>query len=154
MTKDKDTCKVRVRGAYRSRFKDLKRLYCNYTKAYNNDADYEEAQDELNQYGLSFEYVAPGTFRDQRVGYFSYLLSTGGPQEEFRIYTDCQYNIDRVEFWFLDWFDGAKVDLKGKDLEWFIDFYNNFFLMCETPQYLVAKHKRELEQEAYENRNL
>jgi len=75
----------------------------------------------LNEYGLGFDYVPPGTFPDQEEGYFRYQLSWGGPSDEFRIYADqinrWQWSIYRIEYWFLDWFDGAHSDLGGDDLE-------------------------------------
>lgn len=81
----------------------------------------------LSEYGLSFDYVAPGTFTDQLEGYWRYQLSTGGPGDEFRFYasspTDKCY---RVEYWFLDWGDGAKRNVRGRDIiqklwDWFQD---------------------------------
>lgn len=66
---------------------------------------------DLAEYGLSFDYVRPDTFRDQPEGYFCYLLSTGGPSDELRFYTSPQFVVQRVEYWFLDWFDGAHRDV-------------------------------------------
>ena len=64
----------------------------------------------LNEYGLSIDKVEAGTFKNQREDYLRYQLSYGGPSEEFRIYKNGD-----VEFWYLDWFDGAKVDVAGND---------------------------------------
>lgn len=63
--------------------------------------------DEFNDYGLSFDLVEAGTFSDQNEPYYRYQLSWGGPSEEFR------YFHDRIEFWYLDWFDGACVDVSN-----------------------------------------
>lgn len=73
---------------------------------------YEDYYDYINQLGLCFDFVAANTFDDQPCGYWRWQLSTGGPADEFRIYTDVDKNIDRVEYVYLDWFDGAihKVD--------------------------------------------
>ena len=68
---------------------------------------YEDYYDYINQLGLCFDFVAANTFDDQPCGYWRWQLSTGGPGDEFRIYTDVDKNIDRVEYVFLDWFDGA-----------------------------------------------
>jgi hypothetical protein len=93
-------CKLRVKDSYRSRMNDIKTLW----KAEDNET---EELGSLNDYGLSIDYVTKGTFSDQRKGYFRYQLSWGGPSEEFRYYADS----DKLEFWLLDWGDGAKVTI-------------------------------------------
>lgn len=68
--------------------------------------------DGIAEFGLSFDYVAPGTFRDQAEGYWRYQFSWGGPSDELRFYSsgpNCRPY--RIEYWFLDWFDGASVDV-------------------------------------------
>jgi hypothetical protein len=69
----------------------------------------------FNEYGLAFDYVAPGTFTDQEEGFWRYQLSYGGPQEEFRFYSSDMRRVYRIEFWFLDWFDGASRDVTRVD---------------------------------------
>jgi hypothetical protein len=96
-------CKDRVNKAYHSRMRDIKTLF------YAEEQQTEELG-ELSDYGLSIDYVSKGTFTDQRKGYFRYQLSWGGPSEEFRYYVQT----DKLEFWFLDWFDGAKVTITSK----------------------------------------
>jgi len=130
------SCKERVQEHLNSRMADLKALL---------DAEErgEELEDlsPLNEYGLSFDYVEAGTFTDQKVGYFCYLISTGGPGEELRIYTDARLNPGRVEFWLLDWCDGASLPLKGKHMETFKRFWD---WLGDTPAYLIEKSKSEL----------
>lgn len=60
--------------------------------------------------GLGFDFVPAHTFDDQEEHYFRWQLSWGGPSDEFRAYTDNQNNINRIEYWYMDWFDGASVD--------------------------------------------
>lgn len=96
-------CAQRVRAHYKSRMRDIKTLY-------NAEEQQTEELGSLNEYGLSIDYVAKGTFKDQRVGYFRYQLSYGGPSEEYRYYPTS----DKLEFWLLDWFDGAKVTITSK----------------------------------------
>jgi len=60
---------------------------------------------------LGFDYVEPGTFTDQLEGYWRWQLSWGGPGDEFRIYINPDKSVHRIEYWYLDWFDGAKVTL-------------------------------------------
>ena len=44
--------------------------------------------------------------------YKRYQLSWGGPTEEFRVYLNGD-----VEFWLLDWFDGAPIEVTGNDAD-------------------------------------
>lgn len=98
-------CKDKVAGAYQSRMEDLRKLW----KAPDNFVD---GIGYLNEYGLSIDFVGAGTFTDQRAPYYRYQLSWGGPSEEFRIFLNGD-----VEFWYLDWFDGASVPVTGEDAE-------------------------------------
>jgi len=120
------TCKERVTSHLRSRISDLRKLW----KAEREGK--EEGVEDLgtfNEYGLCFDYVAPGTFKGQRRGYFRYQLSYGGPSDEFRFYTGAEMELDRIEYWFLDWFDGAHRVLKGRDLELLTEIFS-FFKDC------------------------
>lgn len=91
--------------------------------------DIRESLEEgtLFELGLGFDYVAPETFDDQDEGYWRYQLSWGGPSDEFRFYADDPkdyYPI--VEYWFLDWFDGAHRILTGPDVELLYQVWQNF----------------------------
>ena len=61
--------------------------------------------------GLCFDYVDPNTFTDQLEGYWRWQLSWGGHGDEFRSYINPNKSVHRIEYWYLDWFDGAKVTL-------------------------------------------
>ena len=126
------TCKERLKSHYQGRIEDIRKLW------ELNCKDCEASDPELgrfNEYGLCFDYVAPGTFSDQRRGYFRYQLSWGGPSDEFRFYCTEGFEIDRIEYWFLDWGDGAKRTLKqGKDFGLMSDIFQDF-KDCETVQY-------------------
>jgi hypothetical protein len=114
---DKLTCKDRVETHKNSRIEDLRK--------FQESEDYE-LNDGSNvfEYGLSWDYVEPETFDDQPDGYFRYQISWGGPSEEIRYYVDADDvprdgylgDMTRVEFWLLDWFDGACIELVGDDL--------------------------------------
>jgi hypothetical protein len=68
---------------------------------------------------LGFDFVEPFTFgEDQKAGYWRLQISWGGPSSEFRIYVDSNDNIGAVEYWYMDWFDGAYVEV-GEDSECF-----------------------------------
>ncbi len=116
------TCKERVRDHYKDRMSDLRLLW-------EADQRGEEGIEDLGsicEYGLSFDYVAPGTFQDQKRGFFRYQLSCGGPQEEFRFFCDERRVPIKVEFWFLDWFDGAKITAQGKNLALLLKLFDWF----------------------------
>ena len=75
----------------------------------------EHLEDRLKEIhtveGLCFDYVDPNTFNDQREGYWRWQLSWGGPGDEFRIYINPDKSVHRIEYWYLDWYDGAHVTL-------------------------------------------
>ena len=96
------------------------------------------AGEALDNYGLSFDYVAPHTFTDQTEGYYRWQLSWGGPSDEFRIYVDEMTRPDRVEYWFIDWFDGAKVEIKRGAYS-FLDAAINYFFEYEPVPYKGAE---------------
>lgn len=91
-------CEQRIDEALKGRLDDLRRLLGG-----------EECEElgAFAHYALGFDYVAPGTFDDQKEGYFRYQLSWGGPSDEFRFFVNPDLSCHRVEYWFLDWFDGA-----------------------------------------------
>ena len=75
----------------------------------------EHLEDRLKEIhtaeGLCFDYVDPNTFNDQKEGYWRWQLSWGGPSDEFRIFVNPDKSVHRIEYWYLDWFDGAHVTL-------------------------------------------
>jgi hypothetical protein len=115
-------CEDRVLDELKGRIKDLRALW----KAYCAGDDPDPDLGEFHEYGLCIDYVAPYTFTDQRRGYLRYQLSTGGPGDEFRFFMDDNLNCYRVEYWFLDWYDGASIVLKGKQLEFMLEIFEHF----------------------------
>ena len=92
----------------------------------------------IYEYGLSFDYVAPQTFRDQDEGYFRYQLSYGGPSDEFRVFahpTPRGFSVYRIEYWFLDWFDGARRTLSGEDRQFIQEIFDSLFVESETAKF-------------------
>lgn len=129
------TCKERVAKHLKSRIEDIDKLW----KMYHEDCEaYDNELGNFNEYGLCFDYVAPGTFSDQRRGYFRYQLSWGGPSDEFRFYCTEGFDIDRIEYWFLDWFDGAKKILTGHAFNLLSEIFEDF-KECGTVQYQYAQ---------------
>ena len=88
------TCAERIVKQWRLRREDL------------SDPEFE---------GLGFDYVEPHTFTDQLEGYWRWQFSWGGPSDELRAYVNRDDRIHRLEYWFMDWMDGAKLELKPDD---------------------------------------
>lgn len=103
MNKEKK-CKQLVKGAYKSRIEDIRKMF-------EAEDQYTPELGKLAEYGLSIDIVEAGTFKNKRP-YARYQLSWGGPSEEFRIGED-----GTVKFWYLDWFDGASIEVTGKDAD-------------------------------------
>lgn len=124
-------CKDRIAGHLKGRMHDLRQLW-KANGLNEDDPKRREIESEIgsfNEYGLSFDYVAPKTFQGQRRGYFRYQISWGGPSDEFRFYaekTGRNWTIDRVEYWFLDWGDGAKRLLRGANLDLMTEIFADF----------------------------
>ena len=117
------TCEQRVQEHLESRLEDIRTLWQLY---YSGDEEGDKDLGHFHEYGLCFDYVAAGTFKDQDEGYFRYQISYGGPSEEFRFYTDAGMNLHRVEFWFMDWYDGASRTLRGEDYTLLTEIFEFF----------------------------
>ena len=91
------TCAELVDEQWRQRQEDLK------------DPEYE---------ALGFDYVAPHTFNDQAEGFWRWQFSWGGPSDELRAFVNENKEIHRLEYWFMDWMDGAKLELQPAEHAW------------------------------------
>jgi len=118
-----ETCKERIGDHLKGRIEDLQALYA----AYLSGDEYTEDGESLDEYGLGFDYVPKGTFKNQRAGFFRYQLSFGGPSDGFRFYCDAERNVYKVEYVFLDWFDGATRTLRGGREKLLINIFTDFF---------------------------
>lgn len=98
------SCAERVNSHWASRKEDLETLL----KAEDN---YTEDLGYLNEYGLCVDFCEAGTFEGQREDYIRYQFSWGGPSDELRFYRNGD-----IEYWFLDWFDGASIDVTTDDV--------------------------------------
>jgi len=110
--KDK-TCKERINDEYADRIDTIESIFDRIDHGYDiDDPDYvDEAETELDEYYLCFDYVEPNTFEDQHRGYLRWQLSWGGPSDEFRFFIDEQGGIIDIEYHFMDWFDGAVIEV-------------------------------------------
>lgn len=111
-----EKCEHRVDTHLTGRLSDLRTLW-------ERDRAGKEFDDDLGNladYGLSFDYIEPQTYNDQPEGYFRYQLSWGGPSDEFRFFVNPDYSCHRVEYWFMDWFDGASRTIIGNDRDFLL----------------------------------
>ncbi|MBI1393907.1 MAG: hypothetical protein GC152_14310 [Alphaproteobacteria bacterium] len=122
-------CEKRIEQHMRSRMEDLQRLWIAYCKGIETLEDLGS----IHEYGLCFDYVAPETFDGQKEGYFRYQISWGGPSDEFRFFANPDFSHHRIEYWFLDWFDGAHRVLSGADEALLSELWD-WFRECEAPQ--------------------
>ena len=92
-----------------SRMEDISAAWAAYLRG---EEDGPEDTGPIEQYGLSFAYH-PG--EGSQRGYWCWLISWGGPSEEFRFYGESVHEyhatLDRIEFRYHDWFDGAGQDI-------------------------------------------
>ena len=109
-------CEDRVQTEWEDRANDFDKFF--------NGKEWGEDEElgNINDYGLSIDKVEAGTFDGQREDYIRYQFSWGGPSDELRIFKNGD-----MEYWFLDWFDGASVDVTGdKIAEQIKDFVLEF----------------------------
>ena len=84
-------------------------------------SEWKDRQQDLTKEdfeGLSFDYVEANPFDDQAEGYWRWQFSWGGPSDELRGYVNRDDSIHRLEYWYMDWFDGAKVNVAAEDPAW------------------------------------
>jgi len=136
--KKRKTCQDLVIEKYKRRLVDLEAAFHYFSiekdsarAAHDRHEDlkhYEDYYDYANQLGLSFDFVDADAYEGQSCGYWRWQLSTGGPGDEFRIFTDVKKNIDRIEYVYLDWFDGATHKIENipaplaEAASWFLEF--------------------------------
>ena len=85
--------------------------------------EWKERQEDLERYGtdfeaLSFDYVPPNTFENQKEGYWRWQFSWGGPSDELRGYVNEHAELHRLEYWYLDWGDGASIQVDQDAEAW------------------------------------
>jgi len=104
---------------------------------YAEDHGGSRAFDEFG-YGLSYtEYSREYKYG----GFLCWLLSGGGPSDEFQFYIAPDYSLIRVEYRYKDWFDGAAVVLTGDDEELLEEIFNDF-KECGTVEYIMNEWRK------------
>lgn len=137
MPEDKKCAEI-VRDAADGRMDDLEKLV-EWEQAGEEDG-HPILETTLDEYGLGFDYCASN---DGQEGYFRFQISYGGPSEELRFFCDPTLTLYRVEFWYLDWFDGAPVTLwclsrdHAKPLPHSLDYLWDIWTECGTLQHLL-----------------
>ena len=123
------SCREHWLAEKNNEIKTLRKLWRLYQ---SGDENGDPDLGRFEEHGLSFDYVAPGTFKNKR-GYWRYQISYGGPSDEFRFYAEPLYrgrnfepSLVRIEYWFLDWFDGYGRKLTGKDEALMREIWENF----------------------------
>lgn len=119
----RESCAELVAPHLKGRMEDLRQLWDAYERG--ND-DGVEGLGTFHEYGLCFDYVTPGTFEGQTRGYFRYRLSWDGPSDEFRFFCAEGFEVTSVEYWYMDWFDGAKKVLEGDALDLMLEIWAHF----------------------------
>lgn len=123
----KMTCADIVEYAMENRLNDLKELWEVYIG--RKEPTDEISEESYLEYGLSFDYVDAGTDSTDD-NYFRYQISYGGPSEEFRFfcYKDHQGNwmLSEIEFWYMDWFDGASATVTGDHYKFMKEVFHDF----------------------------
>lgn len=100
-TKQK-TCAELISARYEDRLKQFSDAW----------ADVEvNWHDYLAENTLAFDYVEPHTFRRQPHGYYRLQLSWGGPSDEVRWYSRKPHTYYKITYNYMDWFDGAEIDV-------------------------------------------
>ena len=118
------SCKSRWASEKNDRIRDIRKLW----KLYTNGEDQSDPDlGRFDEYGLAFDYVAPNTFSDQPRGYWRWQISYGGPSDEFRFHGDGPRHIARIEYTFLDWFDGYTRKLMGNDEALLREIWDSYF---------------------------
>lgn len=110
------TCEERIDAELAKTLEVLRDLWAHYTTADDPDEYHPEHETNLDEYGLSFDWVEPETFNNQSEGYYRYQLSWGGPSDEFRFYVRYDGVPYRIAYHFMDWFDGARRDVTGDEI--------------------------------------
>jgi hypothetical protein len=113
LNKIEKTCGELISKKYDERFHQFNNAYelmsSETPEIYTQYSDYNDFWDYLNQNILGFDYVEPNTFENQSEGYWRLQLSWGGPSDEIRYYTDEKDDIKKIDYVYMDWFDGASV---------------------------------------------
>ena len=103
-------CKDLVQSSWESQEEDYKN--------FKDEGDYESLYDYVNQTALSFDKVHKNSKENIDRSYYRLQISWGGPSTEFRAFLNADHDIDYIEYWYLDWFDGAFINIPRDSKSW------------------------------------
>ena len=103
-------CKDLVQSSWESQEEDYKN--------FKDEGDYESLYDYVNQTALSFDKVHKNSKENIDRSFYRLHLSWGGPSTEFRAFLNADHDIDYIEYWYLDWFDGASINIPRDSKSW------------------------------------
>ena len=110
------TCEERIDEELGYTLECLERLWISYKR---DSERYVGNLGRFDEYHLWFGYEEGGTSQNKEAGYWQYQLSTGGPGDEFRFFTDGEGGtLYKIEYWYLEWWDGASREIVGRDREY------------------------------------
>ena len=134
------TCKDLVHKKLEYRLADLKDAHHYFEIEFHSGREshpkhkdleiYDDYNDYVDQLGLCFDFVQAEPSEGRPCGYWRWQLSTGGPGDEFRIFTDYRKNIHEVQYVYLDWYDAATA--KVKDIPGYLLQALEYFLECSS----------------------
>jgi len=111
-------CSELIEDELKRRIEDFKQALSNFKEnnyekiVTENDYEYEDIIDWVNNYVLG--YYDDNYYRAKRLE-----LSCGGPQDYFLYFP----KLERIEYHYLDWFDGASLVLDGEDFEIMSEYF-------------------------------
>ena len=103
-------CKDLVQSSWESQEEDYKN--------FKDEGDYESLYDYVNQTALSFDKVHKNSKENIDRSYYRLQIAWGGPSTEFRAFLNADHDIDYIEYWYLDWFDGASINIPRDSKSW------------------------------------
>ena len=103
-------CEDKIEQHLRDRIEDIK-----VALAGHFEEGIEDLIDWLHSVSLSYE-------EDTHYRAWNWALSWGGPSDGFRFFED-----GAIEYYFMDWFDGATRELRGEQLEVLRELYSRCF---------------------------
>ena len=103
-------CKDLVQSSWESQEEDYKN--------FKDEGDYESLYDYVNQTALSFDKVHKNSKENIDRSYYRLQISWGGPSTEIRAFLNADHDIDYIEYWYLDWFDGASINIPRDSKSW------------------------------------
>ena len=121
MTKQK-TCQEKIRKELQDRideeFKDAMKYFEGRHREEEEGQEYNEDYEDFGEWlsSISLDYSDDEVYRGKQL-----LLSTGGPEDYFIFFENGD-----ITYHYNDWFDGAKIYLRGEDLDIMREVYENY----------------------------